>query len=60
MEEGIENFKAWAVKNGWPATFMLGNLPDEWKGGLKGIFDLWISGWKAHEKVRDHKLIWDD
>jgi hypothetical protein len=60
MEKGIESFKAWAVKNGWPATFMPGNIPDEWKGGLKAIYELWISGWRACEKVRGQTLVWDD
>jgi hypothetical protein len=60
MQRQIEHFKAWATKNGWPATLMTSDHPHEWGGGLKAIFELWSGGWVACEQARERTLVWDD
>jgi hypothetical protein len=59
VDKRIDYFKRWAARKGWSPDFMIGSTPEEWKGGLKAVFELWSEGWKECESAQEKTLVWD-
>jgi hypothetical protein len=55
----IESFRDWGKRKGWPASFMEGNDPRLWKGGLTFLFDVYADGWNDHIIAYEKTLVWD-